>query len=88
MPGEPPVVKLITTSEPARMPSAICANSSGEPVGRPSASSRAWTWMQAAPALAAASASATMASAPHGMNGLWLRKTSPPVMAAVRTIGS
>ena len=88
MPGEPPVVNEISASQRSRIPVAISANSSGEPVGRPSSASRAWTWMQAAPASAARTASAMIASAPAGIAALWLMKTSPPVMAAVRTIGS
>ena len=79
----PPVVMLITASQPSRIAGRNSRKRTVSPVGRPSLGSRACRWTMAAPARAAAIASSAICRGVIGryglIDGVWIA----PVIAQV-----
>jgi hypothetical protein len=79
----PPVVMLITASQPALMRGRNSWNSAGDGDGRPSIGSRACRWTMAAPASAAPIASWAICAGVIGRYALIVGVWMAPVMAQV-----
>src|SRR6187402_293484 len=79
----PPVVMLITASQPALMRGRNSWNSAGDGDGRPSIGSRACRWTMAAPASAAPIAASAICAGVIGRCGLIVGVWIAPVTAHV-----
>src|SRR3990172_9043873 len=84
MPWPPPVVMLMTAFDACLIRGRNCMNTFGSGVGRPSLGSRAWRWMIAAPASAAAIEASAISVGVIGrwgdMVGVWIDPVTAQVM--------
>src|SRR6202171_4913991 len=84
----PPVVTLMTASQFCLITGRNCMKTLGSGVGRPSTGSRAWRWMIAAPALAAAIDSSAICFGVIGrcgdIVGVWMEPVIAVVMMTLR----
>jgi hypothetical protein len=84
----PPVVMLMTASVACLIAGRNSRNTSGSGVGRPSFGSRAWRWMIAAPAFAAAIDSSAISRGVIGrcadIVGVWIEPVTAQVMMTFR----